>query len=355
MARGWYRSSGRRDFSSQWAPYVPVAERQRQAMKQIETLRKKGRVIVPIVIEGRKIATTFWGESWCKNLEAYSDYANRLPRGRNYVRNGSVVHLEIAEGKVEALVHGSSMYTVKIGIASLAKARWSAVVGDCSGRIDSLVELLQGRMSKGVMEVVTDKERGLFPSPKEIALSCSCPDWATMCKHVAAVMYGVGARLDTQPELLFRLRGVDPAALFAKGVVARATASARGRGRENVLAAEGLGSVFGIDIDDGEAASPAKNGNEPARAPARAMKAAARVTKAVAPKKKTAPKRAVKIAPPAPANERVSITVEELARAGVRVTDVHHWMDTGELTATRERGVYEASPAMRARLVAKRR
>jgi uncharacterized Zn finger protein len=257
MARSaWngHRSFGNGYYSSQWAPYEPVAERRRKALKEVDALRKKGRVITPIAIDGRQIATTFWGKSWCTNLETYSDYENRLPRGRSYVRNGSVVHLEITEGKVEALVRGSSMYTVKVAIASLARARWSAVVDGCSGQIDSLVELLQGKISKGVMDVVTHKERGLFPHPKEIKLSCSCPDSATMCKHVAAVMYGVGARLDAEPGLLFRLRGVDPAALFTKATLGRVSAAPRAR--ERVLAPDALGSVFGIDIDDGAPAVP---------------------------------------------------------------------------------------------------
>ena len=150
------------------------------------------------------------------------------------------------------------MYTVKIGIRSVSAARWSGVVEACSGKIDSLVELLQGKISKSVMEIVTHMERGLFPSPKEISLSCSCPDWATMCKHVAAVMYGVGARLDEEPALLFQLRGVDPTGLFTVATVRRATgASRRAKG---ALADNELGAVFGIDIDEGTPARPRSKG-----------------------------------------------------------------------------------------------
>ena len=248
MARGWYRA-GR--ASSEWAPYVSVADRRQRAEREVAALQKKGREVVPVTLVGRQIAATFWGKSWCKNLEAYSDYASRLPRGRTYVRNGSVVHLAIAEGKVDALVCGTSMYTVEIRIAPLAEARWNALVRECSGKIDSLVELLQGKLSSAVMDVVTRPERGLFPSPEDITLSCSCPDWASMCKHVAAVLYGIGARLDAMPDLLFRLRAVDPTTLLVtgmKGAVGRATKSTRDR----VLPAQALGSVFGIDLDDAE-------------------------------------------------------------------------------------------------------
>ncbi len=162
-----------------WRPHVSVAERRRQAAKKIAKLQKKGRTISPVVIQGRAIAKTFWGKAWCDNLERYSDFANRLPRGRTYVRNGSVIDLQIAPGKVEALVSGSSIYTVAISVTPVTKARWNSICRDCAGAIDSLVELLQGRFSTGVMERICRQGTGLFPSPNEIKLACSCPDWAT--------------------------------------------------------------------------------------------------------------------------------------------------------------------------------
>jgi uncharacterized Zn finger protein len=238
----------RGDYGSMWPAYVPVAKRRQHAEKDIAALRKKGRTIFPVVIEGRKITTTFWGKAWCDNLESYSDYENRLPRGRTYARNGSVVHLDITRGKVEALVRGTSMYTIELSVKALPKPRWQAVARDCSGQVTSLIELLQGKLSHGVMEIVTDKARGIFPSPTEISLSCSCPDWATMCKHVAAAMYGIGARLDARPELLFLLRGVDPAELIATSV---GGAAAKARVRDKTLAEGTLSGIFGIDVDEG--------------------------------------------------------------------------------------------------------
>jgi uncharacterized Zn finger protein len=191
------------DWDGGWPPYVSVAERRRKAVKQLGKMKKAGRRVAPIEIAGRKIAATFWGNAWCKNLESYSDYSNRLPRGRTYVRNGSVIDLQIEPGHVRSLVSGSNLYKVDIKVKPLAKRRWTGIKGKCAGQIDSLVELLQGSISKGVMEIVTRKGEGLFPSPAEISLSCSCPDWAIMCKHVAATLYGVGARLDHEPEVLF--------------------------------------------------------------------------------------------------------------------------------------------------------
>src|SRR6202162_3772976 len=199
-----------------WKPYVTVAEQRRKAAREMEKRKKQGHAVSPVVIEGRTIAKTFWGKSWCDNLERYSDFANRLPRGRTYVRNGSVVDLQITPGAIRALVSGSELYEVALTVAPVAKPRWKSICNDCAGAIDSLVELLRGRFSKGVMERICRQNHGLFPAPAEIKLSCSCPDWADMCKHVAAVLYGIGARLDHQPELLFRLREVDEKDLIAK-------------------------------------------------------------------------------------------------------------------------------------------
>ena len=203
----------------------------------------------PVVIEGRTIAATFWGKAWCDNLERYSDYANRLPRGRTYVRNGSVVDLQIAPGEVNALVSGSEIYQVAVKVSAVPKARWTSICTDCAGAIDSLVELLQGRFSKGVMERICRQKTGLFPAPAEIEFSCSCPDWASMCKHVAAVLYGIGARLDEQPELLFKLRKVDEKDLIAKAgkglpLVEEGTRSRQGPGRRRPLRAVRFGAGY---------------------------------------------------------------------------------------------------------------
>ncbi len=163
-----------------WKPYVTVAEQRRKAVREMEKRKKQGHAVSPVVIEGRTIAKTFWGKSWCDNLERYSDFANRLPRGRTYVRNGSVVDLQITPGAIHALVSGSELYEVALKVAPVSKARWKSICHDCTGAIDSLVELLRGRFSKGVMERICRQNHGLFPSPVEIKLSCSCPDWADM-------------------------------------------------------------------------------------------------------------------------------------------------------------------------------
>jgi len=218
-------------------------------MKKLEKLRKKGLDVQPVEIEGRKIARTFWGEAWCDHLESFSDYENRLPRGRTYVRNGSVCHLDIAKGEINAMVSGSELYKVKVAIKTLPPKKWKDVKDRCAGQIGSLLELLQGRLSDNVMAVVTDRDKGLFPLPKEISLKCSCPDWAVMCKHVAAVLYGVGARLDEKPDLLFLLRGVDHEELIS-AEVGVATATGKAKGGRRRIADDAVADVFGIEMSE---------------------------------------------------------------------------------------------------------
>ncbi|HEY4050155.1 MAG TPA: SWIM zinc finger family protein [Acidobacteriaceae bacterium] len=229
-----------------YPPYVPVAERRANALREVLKLTRKGTRVSPVKIDGRTIASTFWGKAWCDNLESYSDFSNRLPRGRTYVRNGSVVDLQIEPGKVTSLVSGSSLHRITIQIQPLAAPCWKKVKTQCGSQIGSLVELLQGRLSTSVMEIVTQRENGLFPAPREIEMSCSCPDWADMCKHIAATLYGVGSRLDHEPELFFKLRQVDHLELIAQAGHPEARPKSTGRKR---IATDQLADVFGIELE----------------------------------------------------------------------------------------------------------
>lgn len=273
-----------------WAPYVSVAERRHKAARAMEKLRKKGHPVAPVVIAGRAIAGTFWGKAWCDNLESYHDYENRLPRGRTYVRNGSVVDLQIAPHEVKAMVSGSSLYHVTVSIGAVAKAHWRSICKDCAGAIDSLVELLQGRFSKGVMERICRQDKGLFPRPSEISFSCSCPDYASMCKHVAAVLYGVGARLDAQPELLFRLRGVDATEMVAH-IDQALPMSKTGPAAGKVLDVDDLSAMFGLDMDGAEGSADVVG---KAKRPRTGRKAATRARAKAGTGKPTVAKRAVR-------------------------------------------------------------
>lgn len=257
-----------------WKRYVPAAERRRKAESAAARAKKGGATLSPVAPSRGAIARTFWGKAWCDNLERYSDFANRLPRGRTYVRNGSVIDLAIGQGEVRAQVVGSSLYHVEVRVAAVGEKQWKAIGADCAGSIDSMVELLRGTFSKAVMERLCRPGDGLFPAPKEIDFTCSCPDWASMCKHVAAVLYGVGARLDQRPELLFQLRRVDGNDLLAQAGMG-VTRPTKSPAKAKVLDESALAEVFGIEMAE---AAPARDAARPAAG--RGRKAAAGATKA---------------------------------------------------------------------------
>jgi uncharacterized Zn finger protein len=229
----------RRRFEDDWPEYVSVGERRRKALREAGRLGQAS----PVLIDGTRIAKTFWGKSWCNNLERYSDYANRLPRGRTYVRSGCVVDLRISPGKVHAQVSGTRLYRVEVSVGSIPEQRWKAVCGDCAGAIDSIVELLEGRFSRWTMERLCREKTGLFPAPAEMKFTCTCPDSARLCKHVAATLYGVGTRLDEAPELLFLLRNVDQQDLITRGGRHLASSPVA-----RILESEDLSGLFGIEI-----------------------------------------------------------------------------------------------------------
>ncbi len=248
----------------EWPSYVTVAERRAKAAKALEKLKKKGLKVQPVDLAGRRIAGSFWGKGWCDHMESFSDYANRLPRGRSYVRNGSVCHLEIQSGLIKAIVSGSQLYNVAITVSALTKKRWDGLRSACIGRIGSLIDLLRGKLDRAVMEIVSDRQEGLFPLPGEMKFACDCPDLAGMCKHVAAALYGVGARLDHAPELLFLLRGVDHAELVdVSAAVAEVAKAGTSRRR---IAATGVAGVFGIDLVETDEAVSAEASPAPVKA-----------------------------------------------------------------------------------------
>jgi len=237
-----------------WAPRKTVGQRRAEAAKMIKDASRRGRPLAPIIIEGRTIASTFWGKAWCDNLERYRDFAYRLERGRSYVRSGSVIDLAITPGRVSAKVLGSELYDVAVSFEAVTRPAWSAIKRDCAGSIGSLVDLLSGKLSEAVMTRLCAERTGLFPAPAAIEIECSCPDYASMCKHVAAALYGVGARLDRSPELLFTLRKVTPGELIAS-VAREMPAKKKAPKSARVLTDDGaLGAMFGIELEE----TPAK-------------------------------------------------------------------------------------------------
>jgi uncharacterized Zn finger protein len=243
-----------RDDWSRWPAYVRIADRRASGARHAARLVRDGRALAPVVAagRGRTLATTFWGRAWCDNLAAYASLANRLERGRRYLRGGLVIDLRIEPGLITSLVSGTDVYEIRVGIAPMPPARWKAVVKACAGRIDSVVELLAGRFDESVMAHVCRQGTGLFPTPTEITHACTCPDgrggrW--LCKHVAATLYGVGVRLDEDPRLLFRLRHVDPGDLLTRATESLVAGAPARRGGRRAIAEDRLAAVFGIDLE----------------------------------------------------------------------------------------------------------
>lgn len=234
--------------------YVSVSEKKAKAARKLKELFKKNPNMKPVVLEGSAIARTWWGKAWNLNLERYADYSNRIGRGRSYIRHGAVLDLQIDQGEVNAMVQGSAAkpYSVSIKIQTLKKETWHKIKTACEGTLESFHELLAGNFPKALGEIFTSRDSGMFPAPREIKFSCSCPDWAGMCKHVAATLYGVGARLDEDPKLFFRLRDAEIGELIKQAVADRAEKllekAARKSGR--IIEDTELSSVFGIDFEE---------------------------------------------------------------------------------------------------------
>jgi len=234
--------------------YVTVAEKKARAARKLKELSKKNPNMKPVVIEGSKIARTWWGKAWNLNLEQYADYSNRIGRGRNYLRHGAVLDLQIEPGEVNALVQGSRSkpYSVCIKIQTLKKEIWRNIKTACEDTLESFHELLAGKFPKALGEIFTSRDTGMFPAPIEIKFSCSCPDWANMCKHVASVLYGVGARLDEDPKIFFRLRDAEIGELIKQTVADRAEKLLEKAGRKSsrIIEDGDISSVFGIDLEE---------------------------------------------------------------------------------------------------------
>ncbi|HBM16141.1 MAG TPA: hypothetical protein DD381_07370 [Lentisphaeria bacterium] len=282
--------------------YESAAERREKAVRNLAKLQSKGKHgdLSPIVIEGTKIAKSWWGKAWCENLESYADYSNRIGRGRSYVKNGLVIDLKISKGLVTALVMGSSStpYKIEISIKTLESKVWSNLKEKLKNKFDSLQTLLCGEFPEDLKHVFSSKDFGFFPSPKEIKMDCSCPDYASLCKHLAAVLYGVGAKLDSKSELIFTLRGVDVNELTAsvmeeqKKVITEKVTKAKKSKKIIEIEDTEMSAVFGIDIQvetQNIASPPAKKKAAPKK-----KVSAAKIEEKKTKEPKIKPKRTVK-------------------------------------------------------------
>lgn len=232
--------------------YIPVGEKRVKAAKKLKQLRKKNQDINPVILDGSKLTHTWWGKAWNKNLEAYADYSNRIGRGKTYVRHGAVLDLKMYAGKITALVQGnrSKPYSLEIKIKPIPNEKWSKIKKACQGKLISMAKLLDGKFPEELQGIFTRKGSGLFPTPREINFHCSCPDWASMCKHIAAALYGVGSRLDNDPSLFFTLRKVKMDNLVSEVAKdkSRIMLSKAKKKTSRVIADSDVSDMFGLDV-----------------------------------------------------------------------------------------------------------
>ena len=301
----------------QYQPYRSVAQKRADAAKTVAKLTKAGGCS-PVVLDGTKISTSFWGKAWCKHIEGWQDNQNRLPRGRRYVRSGAVVDLRLAAGEITAKVQGSELYKIKITVTQLPSARWKAFKQLSLGKVGSLLSLMQGKLPDELLQQLTNPEAGLFPRKQEMKLHCDCPDYSSLCKHLAAALFGVGARLDTQPELLFTLRGVDHTELLSQAAGAAAALGTTALG-DSALADDDLGAIFGIELATPAAPTPVKKAVKKAvkKGVKKAAKKAPKKTALKALTKQVATKPAVKKTAAQPA---IKIPAKKVAKKVARKT-----------------------------------
>ncbi|MFU8819801.1 MAG: hypothetical protein ACNA74_08790, partial [Desulfurivibrio sp.] len=267
--------------------YVPVAEKEAKAAAGLERLRKSRPDLQPVILPGKTLARTWWGKGWNSNLERYADYSNRIGRGRAYLRHGAVLDLVIEAGEIRSLVQGSRRkpYEVVVAIKPIKAGRWAALKKQCRGMIEALPDLLAGRFPAELAGIFMAPGSGLFPAPAEIGFHCSCPDWASMCKHVAATLYGIGARLDEEPALFFKLRQVEMAELISGAIEESSSRLLARSARKSHRVMEGgdLGELFGIELAEPvapPAASPAAAPNRETAPPPPAKSKSSKTAKA---------------------------------------------------------------------------
>lgn len=235
--------------------YISISDQKAMALKSKKRLEKNlNRSLEPIILASTKLATSWWGKMWNTNLERYAEYSNRIGRGKTYVKNELVIDLQIEESKVFAYVQGKRRdpYQIAIYIDPTKPGLIEQIKEKCQGKLDTVEELLEGKFSKEISSIFMIQGAGLFPEPKEIKFRCSCPDYTSCCKHVSAVLYGIGSKLDVNPLLFFTLRGINLDD-FLKDVIISKTENILDKGikckSKRIIDNANIEDLFDIDLD----------------------------------------------------------------------------------------------------------
>lgn len=232
-----------------WSSREQAEEARARLAREIARRRAEGEPLTAVTApKSGHLCAQFWGRAWCRHLQDMTAYEGRLAPGRTCLRQGRVHDLTIHPGEVRAIVADQTLHTTRLHIRPLEAETWNRLQQAAAASGPSLLDLLSGRLGEDLLRLLCDPETGLFPRADEIRFDCDCTDDAEPCKHAAAVFYAVGLELDARPEALFLLRGADPTVLLAE---AAREAGASLQAAANDLAANNLGALFGIDLDDG--------------------------------------------------------------------------------------------------------
>lgn len=189
---------------------MKAAELEALARQQLAALKAAGEELSPVVGTSRKLAAHFWGSAWMKHLALCESGGWSLAPGRSLLRHGCVLDLRLDQGCIRARVMEERLHEVTVNIDPLDGERLEELRAMCSGRIASLVPLLEGALDDALLATLCDPETGLLPDPGAWHMSCTCPDWSEPCPHAAAAIYAAGILIDAEPTLLFRLRQLEP-------------------------------------------------------------------------------------------------------------------------------------------------
>ena len=210
-----------------------------------------------VKIDGKVISSSWWGQMWCRNIENYSNIRNRLERGRTYIRQNTVKSLSISNNCAESQVQGHSKepYRVIINIKTIEKSKYDNILNKCENSVDNLESLMTGSFPKEYQQFFTDEEYGLFPKSNEIDYNCTCLDYEKnmhMCKHIAATMYAIGNKLDNDPLIFFKLRGIDISE-FSNKILKKETEfvwnNINGESNRKINSND-ISFLFGVDCDE---------------------------------------------------------------------------------------------------------
>ena len=164
-----------------------------------------------IEMASRPITKTWWGEKWLDALKGV-DYANRIGRGKTYANTGRVYDIIINDNLALAKVKGNyqSFYNVSVEFKQFSQSEKNTIIKAIYENPTVMSALLNRKLPREVYDLLKSQNVNVFPtSHRDLNTDCNCPDYATICKHIAGLVYMIALEIDKDPFLIFKLRGLD--------------------------------------------------------------------------------------------------------------------------------------------------